>query len=279
MEIIETILETNIKQAEFYNTKKKNLATRVWSKLRNGILNKIKKSSGIQDEAYSKHKEWFGDLSAKKVLDLGCFSGNYWSLYLAEHSKEYLGIDLSTMAIAKLNDRLEPFPNANAKAIDFLSAEFKEKDYDLIYAYGVLHHFENTKILIDKLNEKLSYNGQIISYDPLETSLPIKIIRMLYRPFQSDAAWEWPFTKKTYYQFQDAFTIIERRGVLGKSKWLGLISVFPISDRKKKKLGQKWHREDWDKSRDSESVLFSCMHLTMLMQKKIESNEFKSANL
>lgn len=268
MKTIEKILETNIKQAEFYNTKKKNLATRIWSKFRNGVLNKIKKSSGIQDQAYLKHKEWFGDLSTKKVLDLGCFSGNYWSMYLAEHSKEYLGIDLSDVAIAKLNDRLEPFSNASAKTIDFLSVEFKEKDYDLIYAYGVLHHFENIEILIEKLNEKLVSNGQIISYDPLETSLPIKIMRTLYRPFQSDAAWEWPFTKKIFYQFQKSFTIIERRGLLGKSKWLALISILPISDERKNKIGEKWHREDWDKSKTSNSVLFSCMHLTMLMQKK-----------
>lgn len=269
MKTIETILQTNIKQVEFYNTKKKNFATRIWSKFRNGILNKIKKNSGVQDQTYLLHKEWFGDLSAKKVLDLGCFSGNYWSMYLAEHSKEYLGIDLSDVAIAKLNERLINFPKANARSIDFLSDEFMEENYDLIYAYGVLHHFENTKILIEKLNEKLAPNGQIISYDPLESSLPIKIIRRLYRPFQSDAAWEWPFTKKTFYQFQDAFTIIERRGVLGKSKWMALISILPISDEKKNKLGQKWHREDWDNSKTSDSVLFSCMHLTMLMKKKV----------
>ena len=268
MKTTESILETNIKQAEFYNTKKKNLATRIWSKFRNGILNKIRKEVGVQDQAYLKHKEWFGDLSTKRVLDLGCFSGNYWSMYLAEHSKEYLGIDLSDVAIEKLNERLATFPNASAKAIDFLSAEFVESDYDLIYAYGVLHHFESTKILINKLNEKLAPSGQIISYDPLETSLPIKILRTLYRPFQSDAAWEWPFTKKTFYQFQSAFTIIERRGFLGKSKWMVLISIFPISDEKKKRIGQKWLKEDWDGSKTSDSVLFSCMHLTMLMEKK-----------
>jgi 2-polyprenyl-3-methyl-5-hydroxy-6-metoxy-1,4-benzoquinol methylase len=268
MKSAESIIETNIKQAEFYNTKKKNLATRIWSKFRNGILNKIKKAVGVQDQAYLLHKEWFGDLSNKKVLDLGCFSGNYWSMYLAEHSKTYLGIDLSDVAIAKLNERLINMPNASAEAIDFLSAEFKEKEYDLIYAYGVLHHFENTKILIDKLNEKLAPNGQIISYDPLETSLPIKLIRTLYRPFQTDAAWEWPFSKKTFYQFQSAFTIIERRGLLGKSKWMALISMLPISEEKKNIMGKKWHKEDWDNSKTSESVLFSCMHLTMLMQKK-----------
>ena len=39
----DTILETNIKQKEFYNTKKKNSATKIWSGFRNGVLNKIKK--------------------------------------------------------------------------------------------------------------------------------------------------------------------------------------------------------------------------------------------
>lgn len=265
----EIILETNIKQKEFYNTKKKNFATNVWSKIRNGVLNRIKKNSGIQDQSYVLHKEWFGDLSSKKVLDLGCFSGNYWSIYLAENSKEYLGIDLSDVAIKKLQERIVHLPNAKAEAIDFLSDDFTSDNFDLIYAYGVLHHFENTTVLIDRLNEKLTSNGEIISYDPLETSFPVKLIRILYRPFQSDAAWEWPFTKKTFYQFQKSFAIIERRGVLGKSKWMMLINVLPISEKKKKEIGQKWHNEDWNNSKTSDSVLFGCMHLTMLMKKKI----------
>jgi SAM-dependent methyltransferase len=210
-----------------------------------------------------------GNLKDKKVLDLGCFSGNYWSMYLAENAKEYLGIDLSDVAIEKLNTRLQKFPNANAKAVDFLSDEFTADNFDLIYAYGVLHHFENTRILIDRLNEKLTVGGEIISYDPLETSLPIKILRTLYRPFQSDAAWEWPFTKKVFYQFQNSFNIIERRGVLGKAKWIAMVNMLPILDEKKKSIGQRWHEEDWNNSRTSDSVLFSCMHITMLMKKKV----------
>jgi len=268
MKTTDSILETNKKQKEFYNNFKQNSFTKLWARLRNGILTKIRKNIGLQDQSYVLHKQWFGDLSDKKVLDLGCFSGNYLSLYLAENSKSYLGIDLSDVAIAKLDQRLKHLPNANAAAVDFLSSDFTETNFDLIYAYGVLHHFENTQILIDKLNEKLADGGTIISYDPLETSIPIKILRTLYRPFQSDAEWEWPFTKKTFRKFESAFTILERRGVLGKSKWMTFVNVLPFSDKRKEEIGKKWHQHDWDKSKDSDKVLFSCMHLTMFMKKK-----------
>lgn len=264
----ELILEINKKQAEFYNNKKKNFATQVWSKIRNGILNKTKKNIGIQDQTYLLHKEWFGDLSDKKVLDLGCFSGNYWSIYLAENSKSYLGIDLSEVGILKLKDRLVAFPNARAEVIDFLSEDFKESDFDLIYAYGVLHHFENTTILINRLKEILGVQGKIISYDPLETSLPIKIIRALYRPFQSDSEWEWPFTKKVFFKFEKAFKIKERHGLLGLSKWSILLNFLPISKNKKNEIAIKWHQQDWELSVVSNKKMFECMHLTMLMERK-----------
>ena len=268
MKTKEEIIETNLKQKEFYNTKKKNFATKLWFSLREKTLKNIRRNIGILDESYALHRKWISDLSDKKVLDLGCFEGNALSLTLAENAKQYIGIDLSDVAIAKLNERLAAIPSAKAVAIDFLSDEFDEKDFDIIYAYGVLHHFSNVDVLINKLNEKLATNGVVISYDPLETSLPLKIMRMIYRPFQTDAAWEWPFTRKTFYKYDKAFTIDERRGLLGKSKWFFLLGFLPMSEEKRIAIGKKWHKEDWEKSATSLSSLFACMHLTMLMRKK-----------
>jgi SAM-dependent methyltransferase len=264
----EEIIETNLKQKEFYNTKKKNFATKLWSSVREKTLKKIRRNIGILDESYSLHKQWFGDLSNKKVLDLGCFSGNNLTLYLAENAKQYVGVDLSDVAIEKLNKKLEHIPTAKALSVDFLSDDFDESDFDLVYAYGVLHHFQSPTVLINRLNEKMAPNAHIVSYDPLETSLPIKIIRSIYRPFQSDADWEWPFTRKTFYQFQNSFNIVERRGLLGKSKWFFLLGFLPMSEEKRIEIGKRWHKEDWEKSSTSLSRLFSCMHVTMLMQKK-----------
>lgn len=261
-------LHVNKKQAEFYNTKKKNFPTRVWSNIREKTLKGIRRDLHILQDSYDLHKIWFGDLRNKKVLDLGCFAGNYHSLYLAENSKTYIGLDLSQVGIDRLNKKLEHIPSAKGIVNDFLSDAFEEKDFDLIYAYGVLHHFENVDLLISKLNEKLAKNGRIISYDPLQTSTPIWLIRKLYRPFQSDAEWEWPFTRKTLRKFDQNFDILEKRGVLGYAKWYFIINFIPLSKSTKLRIGKSLHLKDWENSNASMSHLFSCMQFTMLMSKR-----------
>ncbi|PKD21153.1 methyltransferase [Salegentibacter salinarum] len=258
----------NARQKEFYDTKQKNAVTRLWSYFRNGALNRIKKDIGVERDIYELHKNWFGDLSQKKVLDLGCYAGNSLSFYLAQNSKEYLAIDLSPKGINNLSRRLEKIPGARAEVMDFLSEEFREETFDLIYAYGVLHHFKDVDELIAKLQEKLSKEGIIVSHDPLETSLPIKFIRSIYRPFQSDKAWEWPFSKKTYYKFEKAFEIKERRAVLGKAKWSAVMNFLPIPEGKRVNKAKAWHREDWKNSLKSDKEMFDCMHLSLLMMKK-----------
>lgn len=268
METVQETLQKNQKQKEFYNHKKKSLPTRIWSYVRLKGLGGIRKELGIAEQSYQLHHEWFGDLSDKKVLDLGCFAGNHWSFHLAKHAKQYVAIDLSEVGIKRLNSRLESIPTARAVAVDFFSDEFEEADFDLIYAYGVLHHFQNVDNLIDRLNQKLAADGQIISYDPLQTSTPIWILRKLYRPFQSDAAWEWPFSRKTVRKFGDRFHMIERRGVLGRSKWYALIGLLPLSRNWKLQWGKKAHKKDWEGSHKSDKDLFRCMQVNLLMQKK-----------
>lgn len=267
MKTKEEIISLNEKQAQFYDTKKRNWITGLWSKVRTQSLGRIRKDLGIQQQIYATHKKWLGDLSNKKVLDLGCYEGNALSMYLAENSKSYLGIDLSEKGINHLAKRLEKYPSANAQAIDFLSDDFKERDFDVVYAYGVIHHFENIDVLFEQLNTVLAKDGVIISYDPLTTSIPIRMLRAAYRPFQSDADWEWPFTKKVVHKIENNFKVLERRAVLGRSKYVALLNVLPYNYEKKLARGKKWHQKDWEGSATSDKDLFRSMHLTMHLQK------------
>lgn len=268
MKTKEDIIALNEKQAQFYDTKKRNWITGVWSAVRTKSLGSIRRDLGIQQQIYATHKTWLGDLSNKKVLDLGCYEGNALSLYLAEHSKSYLGIDLSQKGITTLSKRIEKHPHATAKAIDFLSDDFTERDFDIVYAYGVIHHFENIDVLFEQLHTVLAPSGTIISYDPLTTSIPVRLLRAAYRPFQSDADWEWPFTKKVVRKIENNFQVLERRAVLGRSKYVALLNMLPISYQKKLALGKKWHQQDWEGSATSDKDLFRSMHLTMYLKKQ-----------
>ena len=274
MKTKEEIEEINKQQAEYYNKdhakRPGNVFSRLWSNFRNGPLNDYVQNFDMKDRIYSEHKRWFGELKDKKVLDLGCFSGNALSLYLAENAKEYIGIDLSDVAINKLQHKIEErgFSNARALAVDFLSDDFDERDFDLVYAFGVMHHFENFDLLVQRINEVTRPEGKIITYDPLETSLPVRVLRRLYRPFQSDADWEWPFTRSTLRKIANAFDVVEVHGLLGKSKYGLPYHMLPLPDDGKKKTIQSWIDRDWNAT-DIMDVT-PCMHLTMLLQRKAD---------
>ncbi|SCY89701.1 class I SAM-dependent methyltransferase [Flavobacterium caeni] len=270
MKETEELLELNKRQKEFYNStqpSKKNLPTRIWSNFRNGLLSDFRKKFDLKDRVYQEHKVWMGDLSDKKILDLGCLRGNALSLYMAENAKEYIGIDLSDVAIATLQQKIEAggYKNAKAIAIDFFSPEFNHGDFDIVYAYGVLHHFENFDMLVARLKEKLKPGGIIVSYDPLETSLPIKVLRTLYRPFQNDADWEWPFTKKVIQKIKNNFEVEQVRGILGRSKYGVLINVLPLGSNYKAKIISKMIEKDWNTQNIDD--IYSCMHVTLLLRK------------
>ncbi|MFN8273612.1 MAG: class I SAM-dependent methyltransferase [Flavobacteriaceae bacterium] len=270
MKTTEDILEINKRQKEFYNTDgraKTNFATTLWSNMRNGLLSDFRKKFDIKDRVYNEHKIWMGDLSDKKILDLGCLRGNALSLYMAENAKEYIGIDLSDVAIASLQKRIDErnCPKAKAVAIDFFSPDFTDTDFDIVYAYGVLHHFENFDLLIERIKEKLKPGGIIVSYDPLETSLPIKLLRAAYRPFQSDKDWEWPFTKAVLKKLDTNFKIEEMRGVLGKSKYGIALNMLPLSNAYKTRVIASMVEKDWNIQRLED--IYPCMHTTMLLRR------------
>lgn len=244
-----------------------NVITRLWRRVRWRLWS-IRNELGIDAQIYDLHWEWMGNLSEKSVLDLGCFSGNTLSLAIAEKSKSYLGIDLSEVAIQELSRKLDEhgFSHAQAKAVDFLSDDFGTETYDIIYAQSVLHHFKYFDAFLKKLASHLAPGGRIISYDPMQTALSLRIARGLYRPFQSDSAWEWPFKKTTFAVIKRHFNIVAMQGVLGYAKWALLISLFNM--KAAIKLGKKWHAGDFAQARNLNHRLWSCVHVTLCLEHK-----------
>lgn len=264
------MLCTNKDQTAYYELpldKKGNLITRLWLTLHLN-MDKIIKSIGINETVHDLHRRWLGDLSEKRVLDLGCYTGNKLSLSIAENSQSYLGIDLSGPAIDQLRRKLKEkrLVHADAKVVDFLSPEFTDRDFDVIYADSVSHHFKYFNVYLQVLAERLRPNGIVITMDPLQTSIPIKIVRLLYRPFQSNRKWEWPFTKATFEQIQEYFKIEAVQGILGYAKWALPIAV--ISEDYAIGLGKRLHSKDLKESSKLGKGLWRCMQVTMCLRKR-----------
>jgi len=171
---------------------------------------------------YDLHKIWAGEVIDKRVLDIRCYGGNELSVYFASNAKEYLGLDLSQTGINMLNEKLKKTGNPSASAIqmDFLSHGFDNYgQFDIIYIYSAMHHFQYLNSLLERLDNFVKPGGITISYDPLQTYWLMRLFRAIYRPFQSDADWEFPFDKKTFTLIKNFFKIEKIQGVLNKSKW------------------------------------------------------------
>ncbi len=224
------LVSLNAQQRAFYDAKvagpkgrnpAANAATNLWTRLRIS-LQKSDRSVGIREALLARHREWLGQLHDKHVLDLGCYSGNSLSLEIARASKSYLGIDLSPQAVTKLRSRLVDMPTARVEATDFMAANYQER-FDVIYAHGVLHYFEDFELLCSELYRALRPGGVVVSVDPLQSDPINRLARWLYRPFQADRDWEWPFDRASFETIGRRFTIEAVQGFRGMSR-LGVIA-------------------------------------------------------
>ena len=268
------MLRTNLRQKHHYEADDPHVetgdtATYLWARTRLA-MQAMRQSAGIGDDVLERHRKWLNDLSGKKVLDLGCFDGNALSMHLARTSASYLGLDLSEQAVSRLNRSLVEAgvygPKTRALAGDFLSLEFQETDFDVVYALSVLHHFKHLDAALEMLHDKLALGGIVVTWDPMQTSLPVRAVRTVYRPFQSDKDWEFPFTRDTFEIIQKYFIIEEVQGILGRSKWAFL--MIPLGTDRAARLARRWHERDLKYANKLGRDLWRCMQVAVKLRRK-----------
>ncbi len=270
---VKEMLDVNVAQHEYYETAggsdespRNSSATNLWRRLRKNAYS-VFKNSEIHESINQLHAQWAGDVSKAKVLDLGLGEGNPLSLMLAKEAREYVAVDLSSSRMDVFRRKLSEAGITGAKTYvcDFLSDDFPEKNFDVVYAMAIFHHFKHIEAFMDVLCKRMSPGAIVITLDPIETWFPIKVIRAMYRPLQTDAAWEFPFTGQSLEAIQRTFKIECVQGVYGYSKWAIPISVF--NPEAAKKLAQRWHSTDLQRLNDLHEI-HSCLRVSFLLRKK-----------
>ncbi len=119
-----------------------------------------------------------------------------------------------------------------------------------------------------RIHEKLAPGGIVITWEPLQTSPPVRIARILYRPFQSDRDWEFPFTRDTFAIFQRHFYIEKVQGLLRRSKWAFL--AMPLGTDRAARLARRWHVHDLKQDHTPGLALWRCMQVITKLRRRNE---------
>ena len=104
----------------------------------------------------------FHQYRGKRVLEIGCGIGTDAEQF-AKNGAHYVGIDLSDESLALSKKRFEVFGlEGEFHNIDMTDLEALKKlgTFDLVYSYGVIHHFPNIEKIIDNVHGLLNTNGE-----------------------------------------------------------------------------------------------------------------------
>jgi len=268
---IEEMIKVNKTQASFYDSistsedieektgysknQKANFLTRIWASLRYRQQIAFTESK-LEEIKSSFHQKWIDKKLGGNFLEIGCFRGTRSSWPLIEGAGNYMGIDLSSKAVEALNVKITKEGldlKAKAHAIDLLEINVDVK-YDLVFAHGVLHHFENPEPLFNKISDLLNNDGILLLTEPSTINPLFRFVRSIFRPFQSDAKWEWPFTKKTVSIMETYLKPVDGFGWGKTSLWFSLFTAIPLLEKLakpiykyflNKEINEGWNKKIW----------------------------------
>jgi SAM-dependent methyltransferase len=274
MKTTDEMIQLNHEQAKFYDAiqsaeaktghggyaenKSANVLTRAWAGLRYR-QQAAAKAAGVEGMMKGTHQRWVASKAGGNFLEFGCFSGSPSTFLLAENAGAYVGVELSPSAVKSLNDKFTARGLAHkavAEAVDFLTLK-EDRKFDLFYAHGVLHHFENPEPLFEKLAALAKPDAMLLFVEPCAVNPVYRFLRALYRPFQSDAPWEWPFRRRTVEALEKHFEVVEGFGWGRRSLPLSVMTGLPFIGRllldiyirtAQAEVKQGWHSKVWHNS-------------------------------
>lgn len=261
------MLAINLEQKRYYEIASgaqtsiaNSASTNVWRRARRralGVFDAVDRRSTINNL----HRSWIGPMEGLRILELGVGQGSPFSIEFASKAKSYTAIDLSQTEIDVLASKLGDagVKNPDLRVVDFLSTEFEDDGYDLIYALSVFHHFRHVGVFLERVEQKLAQGGRVITYDPAQVWLPARLLRAAYRPLQTDAAWEYPFTDASMREIELRFRVLACQGFMGKSKWAATVGAAMPSLGAK--LAKRWHNTDVSEMTNTQA-LRSCLQVS-----------------
>jgi ubiquinone/menaquinone biosynthesis C-methylase UbiE len=120
-----------------------------------------------------------GDVSGKKLLDLGCGAGEN-SVYFAKKGAICIASDYSQgMVEVALNLAAQNHVQIEGAIVNAMAIDFPDNSFDIVYAANLLHHLPEPKTCIQEMHRILKPGGKACFWDPLKHNPIINIYRRI----------------------------------------------------------------------------------------------------
>lgn len=118
-------------------------------------------------EASEKHWEIFfsrDEVRGKSVLDAGCGTGIFSIIFANNGAKQVTGIDISEGSLQTARHLKQKFhlENAEFHEQDMLTLPFPDNSFDIVWAWGTVHHTTDPFKAISELIRVLKPSGSIL---------------------------------------------------------------------------------------------------------------------
>lgn len=152
--------------------------------------------------------------AGKRVLEIGCGIGSDAEEF-AKHGADYVGIDLSDQSIALCRQRFDvlglegEFHNIDVTDLEALKTLGK---FDLVYSYGVIHHFPGIDRIISNVREVLKPNAEFRYMVYAKNSWKYAMIQKGLDQFEAQAGCPYAqaFSKEEIHALMSSGWSIER---------------------------------------------------------------------
>ena len=152
--------------------------------------------------------------AGKRVLEIGCGIGSDAEEF-AKNGADYVGIDLSDQSIALCRQRFEvlglegEFHNIDVTDLEALKTL---GEFDLVYSYGVIHHFPGIDKIIDNVREVVKPGGEFRYMVYAKNSWKYAMIQKGLDQFEAQAGCPYAqaFSKEEIHELMHNGWTIER---------------------------------------------------------------------